>query len=50
MVAVRLTWQGGEARPGDDALEVRWASPDRLPRPLCPDVDRVIAGAMDLKR
>jgi ADP-ribose pyrophosphatase YjhB (NUDIX family) len=46
MIAVRLTWRGGEPRPGDDALEARWVSPAHLPRPLCPDVARVIARAL----
>lgn len=43
MVALQLDWQAGEPRARDDALEARWVAPAALPRPLCADVDAVIA-------
>jgi 8-oxo-dGTP diphosphatase len=45
MVAVRLDWQGGEPRAGDDALEARWAPADALPQPLCAQVAEIVAAA-----
>ncbi|MGD1878152.1 MAG: NUDIX hydrolase [Kiloniellaceae bacterium] len=44
MVAVRLDWQAGDPVARDDALEARWVPADALPRPLCADVARVVAG------
>jgi len=46
MVAVRLTWHGGEPAARDDALDARWAPADALPHPLCADVAAVIARAL----
>ena len=50
MVALRLDWRAGEPVARDDALEARWAAPDALPRPLCPDVESVVALALSPAR
>ncbi len=46
MVAVRLDRQSGKLAPADDALELCWATPDRLPHPLCAEVQRVATAAL----
>ena len=47
MLALRLDWLGGRPAAADDALELCWAAPDRLPRPLCADVARVVRAALN---
>ncbi|WP_299395180.1 NUDIX hydrolase [Pelagibius sp.] len=46
MLALRLDWLGGRPAAADDALELCWAAPDRLPQPLCADVARVACAAL----
>ena len=46
MVAVRLDRQSGKLAPADDVLELCWATPDRLPHPLCADVQREATAAL----
>jgi len=46
MIAVHLDWRAGSPAAGDDALEARWAAAAALPRPLCADVEGVVAQAL----
>lgn len=50
MIALRLELGpkgcGSEPRARDDALEARWVGAAALPRPLCDDVERVVALAL----
>ena len=48
MLALRLDWLGGRPAAADDALELCWAAPDRLPQPLCADVARVARAALNV--
>lgn len=49
LIAVRLTFVQGEAAPGDDAAEVAWFSPVALPKPLCPEVGRLVRDSRPLR-
>lgn len=46
LLPVRIAYAGGEPEPRSDAVAVRWCTPDALPAPLCPDVDRVVAASL----
>ena len=46
MIAVHLDWRAGSPAAGDDALEARWVAAAALPRPLCADVEGVVAQAL----